>query len=1285
MSHAQDLLAGLSEKQFALLISHLEPLAPNQVRLWIDQELDLESNAYNVTRYLRLRGALDTGALMKAVNALIERHEVLRTIFVEYDDQVYQLVLDATPVLTQVVTLPEHWRDFALRPFDLRAEPPFRALLGKVSDGEHVLLLTLHHIGTDGWSFGIFEHELAEAYQAFSAGSLWHRPEPAQFSHFAQWQRETLTPTEVERQLAYWRSILPANPARVLLASRPLGATGPGRAAGYVVDVPAAAVAAVEELTERFNVSTFAVLQTAVQVLAFRYSGTPNAILGTTTLNRKKPEFESAMGFFVNTVALHTDLSDLPSFGTALARANDSVIGALSHDDVPFDQVVEAVSSRGPLFDIAIELQTAPDGERRWGEVAVEASSLNDKQAKFALALFFLRLPDGLRLMVEYDSSLFDEDYVSSAAHALFTVLIEGARDPGTSIADIPLLDEDAERALRTKRAGADPLDPIRPTSDLIRELGGDRIAVRTQDEQLTFDELVGRAEAIADILVGRDVPAGSFVGLVADRSVDSIVALFGCWLARCAYVAIDPDLPEDRRRYMITDSGVEIILGPKGFESHYAELIDVRVVSATPTPVHPKRTTELDDLAYAIYTSGTTGLPKATLITHANMHNFGAGLRETYEIADWRNETASLNAPLIFDVSVQQILALLGGATLVIIPAHLRLDPDAMLDYVADTQVTLLEAIPPHLHLLMEAGLLTRSDLKLRTQVVGGEALPAPLWGPLGRAEHLKVFNVYGPTECTVNSSFQRVDDRVERPSIGTELPGVSLFVADERQRLVPYGAIGELYIGGKGVGRGYHNRQELTAEKFLDAPWGADGGLIRVYRTGDKVRLAKGGVVEYLGRLDDQVKIRGNRVELGEITAKLVAHPDVTTAVTILDAGDERGPALHSFVVGHAGPKELKQYLRGFLPDYMVPARISALDALPVTVIGKIDYQALNKLAAQTEQAQVADRVEPVDGLERRLVELWCEVLSLSDVDPNSHFFALGGHSLLAARVIAKVRREFGAPLTIAMLLERPTPRRLANHLRGAPVESIADTQHLIELNTAAGDETPVFCMHPLGGDVHVYQELVDALPTGKMVYGVFDAMTDPQTRTTWSAPEEMIGTYTVEIAKVLGGRGCHVVGWSMGGLIAHGVAVELEKLGVPVLSVTIWDAGVSSGTRPRAAEPDWSHGERVVREAPGLAGAEPQACAERAIVASLHNWLFTSWQPGVCDAPLWVVWAGDSLDRGLVTKTDWGRHTRSAIRDERVEATHYSMTKDPMAKELAIGLAYLIADHDRANEDK
>lgn len=1321
-------------------------IAPNQVRLWVAQELDRNSNAYNVSRVLRLDGALDETALRGAFAAVVGRHEALRTVFAELGTTVVRRVAPPGKAAPQICVVRgesdsgdvlDAARAFCSRPFDLRADLPVRAMLLRFAPADHALVLVFHHIAVDAWSLGVVEHDLAEAYAALSSGEPWRPPAGATpYSNFVDDQRATLTDAIVDRQLDFWRRVLPVDaPPSSYLATTSMRADGAGPAAVREVPVPAQTVLELRGLCARFQMTPFAVFQTLVQILMRRYSGSDDVVLGTTTLNRKRSEYASAVGFFVNTVALHTALGDDPSFATALERGWKIVLGAMEHDDVPYDQVVRAMVSssgheRGGLFQVAVEMQTAgPQTERAWGPVHARTWDLGtaglSNRARGDLTLTLAQVGPAMRLIAEYDTSLFDERFVDGIARAMFRLLSDGVARPNTSVARLELLDaHEASEAARLRQTS--PRERWFPvTSASIRALPeafGDRTAVISGNDSVGFAELVRRAEGVAAELAARGAEPGRFIGVVADRSVASIVAVLGIWLARCAYVPLDPAMTQARRRHVLEDAGVTLVLGSGGVDTAPAERWDPHDLSrpaeaqavGTPTPL---RETAPDDVAYAIYTSGTTGVPKGSLSTHENLANLRAGLGEAFGIPDWSVETVTMNGPLFFDVSLQQLLPLLDGATVVVIPEPVRLDPDAMLEYLARHGVTLLDVTPTHLRMLLDAGLLEYRDPALRTLISGAEALPRSVWPLLADVADLHVVNCYGPTECTVNSSTKTVDPAVERPTIGTELPGVSLYVADAAGALVPYGAVGELHIGGAGLGLGYLNRPDLTASAFVQAPWGPQATPVRVYRTGDRVRLASGGEVEYLGRIDDQVKIRGNRVELGEITTSLTTHPAVATAATIVRDTDARGPELRSFVVladdstgASLSEDGLRRFLRRSLPEYMVPTRVVVLDSLPMTPAGKIDRASLSRLEPPR---RTTVEVPAVTTTERRLMSLFAEVLGVAVDDPRVDFFDHGGHSLLAARLIARLRSDFRHPMTLATLLARSTPRRLAPLLRPElGTDRSRSHRHLIELLPGRCDEPPLVCVHPLGGDVLVYRELANALPAGTPVYGVLDGATDPAARTTWASPEEMAGAYARELASVLGPEGCRLVGWSLGGLIAHAVAAALENLGVPVVFLAIWDAGASPVRSNRPAAPDWSVGAMAVVEAMAPVDATPltgwqrdkvrtrlagepdgafgdrildaaqsawgfrpgtpgRAVAERAVVCALHHWLFTGWRPGVINAPLSVVWAEDSRTRGVVYPTDWRDHTRSTVHEIQVEGTHHSIIASPTVGLLAENL--------------
>lgn len=1329
----RELLAGLPAASRDELLDQLEPLGANQVRLWLYQQLEPASNAYNVPRLLEVEGVLDVTALGQALRVVLDRHSVLRSVLVHHRDEVRQVVLDVDQVLPglvaeqaeETVALQEAQR-LAQRPFDLTDEPPVRFRLYRIGQDRHLLALVFHHIAVDGWSLDLIEGELLAAYEeAAGHGRVAPREKPTQYYEFARWQRERLGEERLKSQLAFWRNRLQDMPLHARLATPALDSDGPGPLHVLDVVLQEKTQGAVARLVDSTGGSAFSVLACALQVVLGRFAQEPDIVLGTTTLNRKRTEDEGAVGFFVNTVALPTRLSDAPPFDVAVKRWSDTVASALSHDDVPYHQVLaEAAGAtareQGGLFHVAVELQDLGGDEAGWARVDLQVRYLDQqgKVAKFDLAYFFLRGPSGLQLRVEFDSQLFDERYVLSTAHALEGVLQAAAEDPGGSVLDLPLsgplLSDDQRPAL-----------PARQTvQQLVRDLArhGRRRALSDGTRELDFGQMVSRAEAVAAVLRSTGAQPGTLVGLIADRTVHSVAALLGIWAAECAYVPIDPALPAARQEQLVQDAGLALVLGPPrstalGGAAHLDVHADELAVDAdlalSRQPGVPANT------AYAIYTSGTTGTPKAALTTHDNVLNFLTGLAPTYRVARWEDEVLSLNAPLAFDVTVQQILGLLQGASMVIVPQDLRLDAVALVDYVALHGVTLLECIPSHLQLLLDEGLLTRVR-SLRVLVTGGEALPSSLWPVLKRATHIRTFNVYGPTECTVNSTCQPVDASAARPSIGQPLPGVRCLVVDNQLQVLPYGAVGELCVAGEGVGAGYLGRTELTAARFVLLDPGANAPLLRVYRTGDKARFAKDGVIEYLGRLDDQVKIRGNRIELGEVNATLAACPGVRHAVTVV-TDTAVGSALHAFVVtqeSHGDREDLRQRLSSLLPPYMVPTSIHALPSVPYTTVGKVDHEALKRLvderapARRTQAGHTPDQhAAPEDSTETVLLRLWEDVLDRQRLTRDTDFFHAGGHSLLAARLISLVRRGTGRVLSITALRQCPTPRLLAGRLATLPVVSATRTadaeRHVLEMRHVEGSE-PLVLVHALGGDVGVYDQVVEQIED-RTCLGVFDGLTDPGRGQSWPSADAMLDAYASEVAGALPAGRCHLAGWSMGGMLAQALVPRLQAREVRVLSVSIWDAGVAEravaadvGTaavavlaslaphesplqpaeypalvdEARRAEAG-TVGRWIARTARSRWGAssstaDPVDLLRRAGIVESHQRLYRDWRPPVVDVPLDVVWADHSLDTQTLSRTPWARCTTARCTETVQPATHHGLIERPQVEALCQQLA-------------
>ena len=1343
MSTISAMLSALTDTQKQELFSNLTPISDSQRRLWFVYQLNPDSPAYNVPYAYRLTGALDHAALTGALSELISRHEILRTAFVEFREQVYQLVLDAEPVEfePQQLRLPsggqneEHLRElvreYAQRPFLLAENSAFRAQLFKIDTQDHLLLLTFHHIVVDGWSLSILGRELSALYGSFRRGRGSTLQEaPLQYGDFARWQREFLGDGRAERQLEFWRRTLSGCETQISLPTdySRMGSQS-YRGGTYTTKVDPNIVKGINELAHRCHATTFMVLLAALQAVLYRYTGEVDIVLGTSTFNRKRPEFESLAGFFVNTLALRGHVNPSASFFDLVVKARGTALDAFENEDVPYDRVVETArpvrSAEGfSLFHLVIEFQSGVAQSLSLEGLHTRPFELRMNTSKFDITFFFMQGPDGLELLAEYNHDLFERANIERFCSSLLTFLVNAVKLPESSLDSIPMLDEKSEREQRLATSG--PTAPIDPRSapEVFHETARkypERVALTDGHRQLTFHDLDRFSSVVARHLREKGLRLNEIVGLVADRGINSIIALLGIWKAGGAYLPLDPRHPPARCDFICRDAGVRLVLG------------DLAAILAEPTAGTDSITA--GENAYVIYTSGSTGEPKATVISHRALSNLKAGLDNAiFHAGDLNHGVASLNAPLVFDASVQQLCFLLGGRTLHLLSEAERQDGEALLHALGTGEITIFDCTPTHLQILIAAGLFERKPPKLRKVLVGGEPIPKALWEQLRTQPEIEFYNVYGPTECTVDATCHRINADDDRPVIGKPLQNVRCYIVDSELRLVPHGATGEIVIAGPGISAGYLNRPELSASRFIPDRWGNEGE--RAYLTGDRGRFLKGDVLKIFGRQDDQVKVRGFRVELGEIEAALKTLPGVNDAVVVARDGGPRGKTLHGFVVRtqHDGAAA-RTALLAQLPEYMVPETIVALPKFPLNASGKVDRRALAQLGPVSQASHArADLSEA----EQRMLDLWKTVLDLQEIGPDQNFFDLGGHSLLAAQLMQKVRRSFSSTLTVAALFEAPTIRgltakcsgqkeRRAGYLGGPPGparshDPLTDRRklHLINLAQGSASHLPLYLFHPLGGDVLPYRSLLDELSPRLPVFGVQSkALNDPSHE--YASADEMIDAYAAEIIRVGQRSACHLLGWSLGGLLALGAAERLERAGVPVESVEVWDCGIPAQRRerPPAADPIFGYfsvlnvlgdsfldeldeGARILlreqlfeqqpadraawllnwarREAAFTAKADPFVFERNARLASHHYWLFTGYVPPMIKAPLRVRWARLSLERQRITRTDWRQYSSGTVNEQVVEGTHYTMLKPPLVAALGSDLNHYYERHQK-----
>ncbi|GFJ83608.1 hypothetical protein Phou_077880 [Phytohabitans houttuyneae] len=1005
------------------------PLSFAQQRLWFAEQLRPGTAEYHSALPLRLNGELDVPALAAALGQLVARHEILRTTFPDRDGVAVQAVhaesdvdlpvvdLSASPQRLEAVLTTEYER-----PFDLRVGPPLRALLVRLGPAEHVLLLTAHHIVVDGWSMGIIGTELAALYRARRAGEPAElAPLPLQYADYAAWQRERLSGDALAGHLDYWRERLAGVEPLQLPTDRPRPAVATTGGAVHEFTVPADVAQRLGTLAREGGTTLFAVLVAACQALFARYAGQQDVAVGTAVAGRNRPELERLVGFFVNTVVLRSTVDGDRSFRELLAAVHDTVLDAFSHDEAPFERVVEAVEpdrdpSRNPLFDTMVLLHAAGGGPSDLDGAVATPAPLNRRASNFDLTVEFQPRGGELAASLEYRTDLFEPASARRLAGHLVALLSGVAADPDRALADVPLTSGDELRHLLA--AGTDTALPVPDTTlpelfeaQVRRDAG--RTALVCGPERLTFGELNARANRLARLLAARGAGPERPVVLALPRSADAIVAMLAVWKAGAVYLPVDPDVPAERLALLCRDADPALLVAASGSPAggvavlaldDPATVAQLRALSGDDLVGGDRRDgPRPDNAAYVIYTSGSTGMPKGVVVDHRALANLVANHRADFVArAGGRRLRVALTAAFSFDTSLEGPALLADGHELHLIDAAVRLDPAGLVDYVAANRIDFLDLTPSYLRQLLPAGLLTDPRHRPAILMLGGEAVDPALWRELAAAPDTASYNFYGPTECTVDALSCPIEGD-GRPVIGRPLRNVRAYVLDARLRPVPVGVVGELYLAGDQLARGYLNRPGLTAQRFVADPFGGPG--TRMYRTGDLARWTGDGVVEYLGRADEQVKVRGFRIEPGEVEAALLDEPGVAEAAVVARAGADGHRRLVAYVVGDADLAGLRAGLKRRLPEYMVPSAFVPLAQLPRTVSAKLDRRALPD--PDDAVAGAEDHVAPSTPNERVLADIWAGVLGTERIGATDNFFARGGDSILAIQVVSRARQ--------------------------------------------------------------------------------------------------------------------------------------------------------------------------------------------------------------------------------------------------------------------------------------
>ncbi len=1159
-----------------------------QERQWFLWQLEPESAAYHIPSVLRLRGRLDLDALQRSFDSLVARHETLRTRFRLDGDEARQEIAASMALPLDIVALgpleegalARQVETTIARPFDLERGPLLRVSLLRLAEDDHVLVLVQHHIVSDGWSMQVMVEELVQLYAAYSRGLELALPAlPIQYADYALWQRSWMEAGEKERQLAYWTGLLGGEqPVLELPFDRPRPVRQSHRGAQFILELDIDLSQALRRVAQQEGATAFALLLASFQALLYRYSGQADIRVGVPIANRNRVETERLIGFFVNTQVLKADLDGRMGFDELLAQARQRALEAQAHQDLPFEQLVEALQperslSHNPLFQVLFNYQSEARGNGqafRFDELQMESVQFDSRTAQFDLTLDLTDEEQRFCAVFDYATDLFDASTVERLAGHWRNLLRGIVANPRQRLGELPLLDAPERRQTLSEWNPAQRECAVQGTlQQRFEEQARQRpqaVALILDEQRLSYGELNARANRLAHCLIARGVGADVPVGLALERSLDMLVGLLAILKAGGAYLPLDPAAPEERLAHILDDSGVRLLLTQGHLLERLPRQAGVEVLAIDGLVLDgyaesdPLPTLSADNLAYVIYTSGSTGKPKGTLLTHRNALRLFSATEAWFGFDE--RDVWTLFHSYAFDFSVWEIFgALLYGGRLVIVPQWVSRSPEDFYRLLCREGVTVLNQTPSAFKQLMamacSADMATQQPA-LRYVIFGGEALDLqslrPWFQRFGDRQP-QLVNMYGITETTVHVTYRPVSEAdleggLVSP-IGGTIPDLSWYILDRDLNPVPRGAVGELYIGRAGLARGYLRRPGLSATRFVPNPFPGGAGE-RLYRTGDLARFQADGNIEYIGRIDHQVKVRGFRIELGEIEAALAGLAGVRDAVVLAHDG-VGGTQLAGYVVADSAEdaerlrESLRESLKRQLPDYMVPAHLMLLERMPLTVNGKLDRQALPQPdASLSQQAYRA----PGSELEQRIAAIWAEILGVERVGLDDNFFELGGHSLLLLMLKERIGDTCQATLSISQLMTHASVAEQAACIEGQARESL-----LVPLN-GRREGSPLFMFHPSFGSVHCYKTLAMALRDRHPVKGVVCRALLGAGR---EVPEwdDMVAEYAEQLLQEHPEGVFNLAGWSLGGNLAMDVAARLEQRGRQVAFVGWIDA--------------------------------------------------------------------------------------------------------------------------------
>jgi amino acid adenylation domain-containing protein len=1145
------------------------PISLEQRNVWLHAAMAPELPLYNEAITIHRKGPFDLAVMEKSFNEILRRHEAWRTSFETVDGEVVQVVhqnlyvqlplvdLIGVPAISREAEALRIATEEARKPFDLSVAPLFRAQIVKLAEDDHRLYLTLHHIIFDGVSiYKTIVPELAAIYDAFARGEQPSLPEPKlQYGDYALWRERNAESEAVTRQLDYWRDALAGElPVLQLPSDHPRPPALSYRGSMETFSLSSELTEALKELSRREGVTFYMTLLAAFKALLYRYTGQEDILVGGVTDTRRRPELQNLVGYFLNSIALRTRPSGDLRFRDFMRQTRDAVVGALGASDVPFDRIVCALQpkremSAHPLFQVLFSIEPpAPSFASGWDLTQMDVTM---GAAKFDLYLELDERPEGVIGRIIYSTDLFEAPTIRRMISHWRTLLESVAAVPDCTLDRLPLLTPEESRQLLVEWNDTQqdyPQTTLHEWFEAQVQKTPDAVAVEFETSSWTYEELDRRASHMAARLREAGVGRETLVAICLERSLDMIAGLLAVLKAGGAYLPLDPAFPRQRLALILDDAGPAVVLTQRSLaatlppsNARIVIIDDVADKGSASSP--PDAETSTDDLAYVIYTSGSTGKPKGVEVSHRAVVNLLASMQRQPGFG--ATDKLLAVTTLSFDIAALELfLPLVTGGRVILASRETATDPSHLMELIRRSGCTVMQATPATWRGLIDAGWTGNENMKI---LCGGEALSRDLADKL-LTRCASLWNMYGPTETTIWSSVHEVTRGSGPVPIGRPIANTQIYILDARGDPVPAGVSGELYIGGAGVARGYRNRPELTAERFVQS------GLAprqRLYRTGDLARYQADGVIECLGRTDNQVKIRGFRVEVEEIEAALQRHATIA-AVAVKAWQDSSGErSLTAYVVGRTGPApgaaELREFLRQSLPDYMVPSRYVSLPALPLTPNRKIDRNALPE--AKSFMPQVAF-IKPRGEDERKLAEIWREVLGVRAVSSHDNFFDLGGHSLLVAKLLHRIETEFGRRLPMNVVFQAPRLDAMAALLSKPP--SVKASPGIIEIQPK-GSRPPLFWLN----DAFMLRPLAEAIGFEQPFLGV---ALDP-------AEERMLNHFSrlagiaanlVHAIQATQPRGPYYIGgWCTSGILAFEVASQLMKAGHEVGLVVLLHA--------------------------------------------------------------------------------------------------------------------------------